>query len=1440
MSRAPEARSTSTPRALIGAIAALVLGLAPALLTAVPASAATASVTLSPATASAESNVATSFTLGVTCNGPGNCNGMVVSIPTNAVTGNGTRTDFGTWISGAACPGITRAVSGGQLTFTYTTLAPGSQNCAFTVRAPEYTTLNGAVATLTPTVSGPGLPTVVGTAATLAVSAGHNVSTQITGQARILTGAPFSYSLILNCGANRQYDGDIGLSAIHLEATLPANFVYTGYTPRNGFTGTYTTPAVGSTGGTFAFDDPTGATCGNPPLNVDNAIIITIQGSVTGPVGTTACATASSTFTYIDRTVPESQTASMSPCPTIVNLATVVSKVAGTQSMGNVGQYLFGGSRYAYTFPGDWDQTQESLSYTIRMATNPTSIASGLSYAITDPLPCLDNLSGIIYSSNASGVLCQNPGFIPVRITATGFAPAASDAVHLLFADGTTADIPFAAGGWTMPTAPASPISEIQFPPFASEGSNSAGALTFVVDGYASTAAVPGRVLRNTMTSQAYLTDASDPTGSPIGAPQTGIANAGVVDQQAGAGETGSAVFQPLLTNTVTGTCTAVVGLRTASGRANNLEITKAPSEAIYVNYLAPAGATIANSTVSPILREIYNTTRQYPTGALTATITPDYDGTGRTMYAWTIPAGVVQIPGVYDILSFQFTLTLPAGCAGTYPSDMTLGYGAPIASCIWTNFVSPFAQAPPLAPTNNGDLDTNGTPIPGNYCGYSSPIVVAALNSGFTILKDVQGSLDAAPAPAGTTGKVGASGGEATYTVTFDNSGDSVLTEPVFYDVLPHVGDTETRTLDPRGSQFAVTLLSLGALPPGVSVEYSTADNPCRPEVLAVNPGCTSDWSSTAPTPLSSTTALRYTRAGTLAVEGGGTSSFTVSYDVTTPAITPGLIAWNSVGANANAAGDPVGAAESTLVGLEADGQPAIVKTSSVPSYDAVGDTVTFTYAVTNEASVPVVDVSVTDQFTDAASGSNPGAVTCVSLTGPGGACTSAASTDLLAGQIATFTMTYTVRQADLEHGLIRDRAVVTASPTRGPSLTNISNAVTVTADQAPALTIAKSVSPTTVDGAGDAVAYSFLVTNTGNVTLGSLGVTETVFSGSGTTPVATCPSTTLAPAASATCTAAYTTTQDDIDAGTIDNTAIAAAEFDGAGVQSTASSAQVTVDQSPSLALTKSANLTSIGSAGQSITYSFLVSNDGNVTIDGIDVQETAFSGSDPLDPVVCPATELAPGDDMTCTTSYVATQTDIDAGTIDNTATAIGDDPTGTPLTAPPTSSFSVTVVFAPSLTLVKTADVSDVDAVGDVIGYEFLVLNNGNTTLRDLTIDETAFTGAGTLGTVVCPSTTLAPTDSTTCTADYTVVGADARGATISNTAQALATYALGAAQVSVSSTDSTAVVAVDPGVTPGLAATGSTAPRWLLALGALALLAGSVLLGVSRRWSPQVS
>ncbi|UYN83220.1 MAG: LPXTG cell wall anchor domain-containing protein [Microcella sp.] len=1399
----------------------LALVIMSSVLTVAPAHAATAAVTITPSTATAQSNVPVTFTLSITCNGPGSCENTQVSFPTQAVTGNGALTDLSTWIGNSSCGSVTKTVSPGLVTFNYGTVLPGTSSCTFPVRAPDYTTLNGAQATLTPTISGSTFPSSTAASAVLTLTAGHNISMGASATARVLPDSQTNFVIAFNCGAGGGYTGNIGLSAVRIEIPLPSTVVYTGFTPRNALPGTFTAPPVGSMGGTIVYDDPTGASCGNPPLTISNSIVITVTGTVTGAVGTQACINASSTYTYIDRSVAESSS-TPTACTLIVDLQTQVTKSVTTRSLGNAGQYRFAGSTYPYTFPGDWDQSAASAFYEIRVSTVPTSISSGLSYLIRDPLPCIDNLVSNVYLSNAAGVPCANPAFIPRRVTATGFAPTAANEIVVHHADGSTTNVAFASGGWTIPTG-GSPVSEIEIPAFENQGTNSAGAITFRVTGYAAPTVEPGRLMRNTATSQPYLSG----TTSTLGNLQTSTTNVLIADL--GTGDIGRTIFQPALVSTMTGTCTAVVGLRNNTGRNTLLEITAVPSAAMYLDYLAPVGATVTGTTISPQLAGLTNG-RTYNVGALTPTVVTDYDGTGRTLYRWTIPAGVVAVPGVYVVAGVNVTLNLGPGCAGTYQNDMTLGYGEPLESCIST---SSGAQSAPLNPAQNADLRTNGSPLIGNYCGASAPLSVAAINPGFTVSMTVQGSLDAAPAAAGVNGKVGASGGEATYSLSVVNSGESNLEDPVVYNLLPRVGDTEASTMTGRDSQFAVTLLTLGPLPSGVTVQYSTANNPCRPEVLPSNAGCVDDWSSAPPAALSSTTALRFAYSGTLVVNGApGTSGFTVTYEVETPAIASGWVAWNSVGVNALSGGSLFGAAESTHVGIEAAGQPTIVKASATPEYSAVGDIIEFTFTVTNESEVSVSNVSVVDLFVDAATQSIAPDATCSALVDPAGVC-DGESTDLLPGQSAVFIANYVVTQHDLDHGVIVDRATVTAEPERGAPLSNTSDDVTVVAAQAPALTLDKTVSPVSVDAAGDVVEYSFVVTNTGNVSLTAVGVNELVFGGSGAVPSATCPSGTLAPDATVTCSAQYTVTQADMDAGAVENIAVAIAEFGGVGVVSAPSAASFAATQLPSLQLSKSATPATVGSAGQPVTYSFHVTNNGNVTIVDIEVLENDFTGTGTLGDVDCPASVLAPNADMICTAAYVVTQDDVDAGVISNSASASGDDPSGESLPAPPTSSVEVEVVQAPALTLVKTADVTVVKAPGDVVRYEFLVINNGNTTLSEISIDETHFTGSGALGQITCAQHTLEPTASTTCAAEYITVTTDFSNGDLRNTARATAWYGSSSGSVEVSSAASTALIEIESSA-GALPDTGAALAVPGLLAGALALLLGGALVASRRR------
>ena len=104
---------------------------------------------------------------------------------------------------------------------------------------------------------------------------------------------------------------------------------------------------------------------------------------------------------------------------------------------------------------------------------------------------------------------------------------------------------------------------------------------------------------------------------------------------------------------------------------------------------------------------------------------------------------------------------------------------------------------------------------------------------------------------------------------------------------------------------------------------------------------------------------------------------------------------------------------------------------------------------------------------------------------------------------------------------------------------------------------------------------------------------------------------------------------------------------------------------DLSPAIALVKTGDISALSAppvVGEIITYSFEVTNTGNVTITGVTVNDPELQG------VVCvpaaPAT-LLPGESMVCTGFYELTQVDIDNGSYSNTATATGTDPAGEPV-------------------------------------------------------------------------------------------------------------------------------------------------------------------------------
>ena len=582
-----------------------------------------------------------------------------------------------------------------------------------------------------------------------------------------------------------------------------------------------------------------------------------------------------------------------------------------------------------------------------------------------------------------------------------------------------------------------------------------------------------------------------------------------------------------------------------------------------------------------------------------------------------------------------------------------------------------------------------------------------------------------------------------------------------------------------------------------------------------------------------------------------GQSASFTATYAVTQADLDHGSINDSATATGTPPTGPAVTSPPSTAsVPVTQTPALSIVKSAAPASVSAVGQTVTYTFAVTNTGNVDLSGVHVTDTQLPPAGGLASGP-TCQSLSSPTGSC-SGSSTSLAPGQSATFTATYAVTQADLDHGSINDSATATGTPPTGPSVTSPPSTATVTATQSPALTITKSAAPTSVSAVGQTVTYTFAVTNTGNVDLSGVHVTDTQLPPAGglasgptcqslSSPAGSCSgsSTSLAPGQVATFTATYIVTQADLDHGSIHDSATATGTPPtGPSVTSPPSTATVTATQSPALSIVKSASPASVSAVGQTVTYTFAVKNTGNVDLTGVSVADTqqppagglasgptCQSLSSPTGSCSGSSTSLAPGQSATFTATYIVTQADLNHLSINDSATATGTPPTGPSVTSPP-STASVPVTQNPALSIVKSAAPASVSAVGDTVTYTFAVTNTGNVNLTGVSVNDTQEPPAGALasgptcqslsspsGSCSGSSTSLAAGQSATFTATYTVTQADLDHGSINDSATATGTPPTGP---SVTSPPSTASVPVTQN--PALSIVKSASPASVSAVG----------------------
>ncbi|WP_439273798.1 DUF7507 domain-containing protein [Pseudochrobactrum sp. HB0163] len=188
-----------------------------------------------------------------------------------------------------------------------------------------------------------------------------------------------------------------------------------------------------------------------------------------------------------------------------------------------------------------------------------------------------------------------------------------------------------------------------------------------------------------------------------------------------------------------------------------------------------------------------------------------------------------------------------------------------------------------------------------------------------------------------------------------------------------------------------------------------------------------------------------------------------------------------------------------------------------------------------------------------------------------------------------------------------------------------------------------------------------------------------------------------------------------------------------------------------------------------GETITYTFVVKNTGNVTMSNVTVKDPLLEQAGIT---VTPEPQtLAPGESATFSATYTPTQAEIDAGKVENTATGTGTPPSGVPVESPPDT--TVTLSQPASLTLEKAGRFSDTDAnsyasIGDTLTYNFTVINNGGRTVENVWPADNGptFNGkpaGGTLSRFTPEPVTLAPGQSQEFTATYTLTKQDVENA-----------------------------------------------------------------------------
>lgn len=869
----------------------------------------------------------------------------------------------------------------GSLVFVLKAVPEGSSisgQVGFSLTPPTPSTPNGTTWSLTPTLSfadkdrpitATAQTPVVSTAtATFDPRIWKHADSQVAAQ-----GATVSFSLNYYCQYSEQY-GIEGLRQARIVDTLPPGLEYVsdsglGKTPT--VTGD---PAMGQRI-EWVLNDTEIKAYGCAASGWQSAPVWKANARVSDsvPEGTTLVNRVEFTATPISDAAPKTASDSAS---IFVSSAAMHAGSATKAGYGPVNQPLGdnpdGNSTEGYnsgTYTGRWSTSDPAFRHpgwdALNGAENGTFESAygieaslpttGQIASVVDNLPCLEG-SGPRYLSKLDG-LCATPAFhaygVQIKQSSWKAISAPADyAPTATLTDGTvvalkavpqTSDLAYLLS-WEVPDALVGRVARITIPPLAGTADLSP---SFRIMGY-----VDEKVAdQSTLVNRAAVTT-TNPDGTVAGTVEAEGRLFVVFRPQIGASWTSA--ISGMNGSTPTATIFTGFVLTAPDPTAADLQmVVRVPSG---LGDFTTSSNLLCDGTLCPgdaQLQPLASQRRDPATGDMLLTFT--YPKAQLNAY---LSDGYTRIRA---LLYLSFNSVQP----GTYPVTSSVFLGDPrldTSRCTAGNAI----QGDPADLDRNGRTDDFHCDLP-----TSIRVEVSPFATSIQLSKSVKGSEDANFAVYPGVGQVAPTGGSADMNLTWRSTSGMRINGVVLYDMLPMPGDTgtleRTRSI-PRGSTFRPILNPIGALPSGVAVQYATAANPCRPEVLPTNPGCTENaWQDAPPADLASVTALRFASSASYDTNQG----FTVplSFSMPSQALTTSDVAWNTVASSQakerdGARTDPVESSRAGLatpgfshlsIGKAADYEPVYVPNSEIG----------YTLHATNDGTVPLTNVRLTDRFT-------------------------------------------------------------------------------------------------------------------------------------------------------------------------------------------------------------------------------------------------------------------------------------------------------------------------------------------------------------------------------------------------------------------------------------------------------------------------------------------